>query len=502
LKLEIEPLDDHQVRIIAEFEPEVFDRYIRQAARKVAKQVKIPGFRPGKAPLDVIRRTVGDESLKEQAVEDLVDENYSKILDQAQVKPGAAGSLEEIISLNPPKLAFRIPLEPDVDLGAYKEVRQEYNLEPVSDNEVNEFVKNLQINYATHEPVERPSEKGDLLFTKFGAENANPGEGEEVTILPERPAQFILGGDGVQDSTYPFPGFTDQLVGLSAGDEKTLTHSFSEDEKVEILAGKEVIFKVKVESVKVMSLPDLNDGFAQTVGKFETLEELKNAIREQLERSKKESTDETFFEELLDKVITGATIKYPSQTIDHEVEHMLEHLKGDLDRQGMEMDAYLKMINKDLTTFIEEEIRPTARKRLERSLVIEQLGLAESIQLQESDYNQVAATTMETLRSMPPPKNKKKGVSEQMVTQITRNAMSRMLNQRILDRLKAIATGQVGVETSGLLEDLPTGTKENPTLVDSIEVETPVVTETEINEPTDTSESPSEMDTAEKQIQE
>ena len=442
MKLDIQPLEDHQVKIIAEFEPEVFEGYIRRAARKIARQVRIPGFRPGKAPLDVIRRTVGEESLKEQALEDLVDENYSKILEEAQIKPGAAGSLEEIVSLDPPTFAFRIPLEPEVDLGAYRDIRLDYQLEEVSDDEVNEFIKRLQTNYATAEPVERPAENGDLVYLKFSAHLAAPEEGQDDVVFPERPAQFILGSDVIQDRDFPFPGFIDLLVGLSANDEKEFTYTYPEDAQDENLRGKEVIFKVAVQSIKAMHLPDIDDAFAQTVGQFETLEDLKKAVREQLEVTKKENTDEEYFSELIEKVVAGATIKYPPQVLDHEVEHMLEHLKEDLSRQGLEMDAYLKMIQKDPETFLEEEVRPAARKRLERSLVIEQLGVAENIKLEESDYNQVAATTMETLRSMPQPKSKKKGVSEQVLNNITMNAMVRTLNQRILDRMKAIATGQ------------------------------------------------------------
>ncbi|MCX7976476.1 MAG: trigger factor, partial [Bellilinea sp.] len=221
MKLEIQPRDDHQVNVIAEFENELLEQFKRRSARKIAEKTRIPGFRPGKAPYDVVRRVVGDEALLEQAIEDLIDEYYPKILEEAQIKPGAAGNLEKILSLDPPKFSFIVPLEPEVDLGNYKDIRLEYSPEAVEEQEVTEFLKRLQTNYSTAEPVDRPAQDGDLVYVKFSGKLTQPAEGEDEVVFPERPAQFILGSDLMENRSFPFPGFSENLVGKKEGDSFT-----------------------------------------------------------------------------------------------------------------------------------------------------------------------------------------------------------------------------------------------------------------------------------------
>jgi len=133
LKIETETRDDHQIRVIAELEGNVLDQYRAQAARKISRETKIPGFRPGKAPIGVIRRMVGDEALTQEAVELLVDAIYPEVLKEADLHPSYPGQLDEVVSLDPPKIAFIIPLIPEVTLGDYRAVRKDYNLEPVSE---------------------------------------------------------------------------------------------------------------------------------------------------------------------------------------------------------------------------------------------------------------------------------------------------------------------------------------------------------------------------------
>ena len=441
MKLDVQPLEDHQVKVIAELEPAVLEDFMRRAARKVSRETRIPGFRPGKAPYDMVRRHVGEEALQQQAVEDLIDEYYPKILDEAQIKPGAVGSLEEVVSVNPPKFSFIIPLEPTVELGAYKDIRLDYNLEAVKDEDVDEFILRLRTNYATAEPVERPAEDGDLVYVKFSGKLTKPAEGEDENIFPERPAQFIVGNDVIQNRDWPYPGFNDSLKGLSAGDEKIAKHKFAKDDKDEALKGKTVEFKVNVQSIKALHLPELNDEFAQTVGQFENIADLRKAVQDQLEAAKKDEADDAYYTALIDKVVEGATIKFPPQVLDHEVEHMMEHVKEDVGRQGMELDAYFKMIDKDREKYIEDEVRPAARRRIARSLVMDELARAEEVKLEQDDYNEAITATVSQLQSQPKPRKAKEKVSPDLVNDMTMNELSRKFNIKVLERMKAIATG-------------------------------------------------------------
>lgn len=441
MKLDVQPLEDHQVKVIAEMEPAALEEFMRRAARKISRETRIPGFRPGKAPYDMVKRHVGEEALRQQAVEDLVDEYYPKILDEAQIKPGATGSLEEIISVDPPKFSFIIPLEPTVELGGYKDIRLDYTLEAVKETDVDEFIQRLRTNYATAEPVERPAEDGDLVYVKFSGKLTKPAEGEDENVFPERPAQFIIGNDVIQNRDWPYPGFNESLKGLSAGDEKIAKHKYTKDEKDETLRGKTVEFKVTVQSIKALHLPELNDEFAQTVGQFETVADLRKAVQEQLEVAKKDETDDAYYTSLIDKVIEGATIKYPPQVLEHEVEHMMEHVKEDVGRQGMELDAYFKMIDKDREKYIEEEVRPAARRRIARSLVMDELAKIEEVKLEQDDYNQAITATVSQLQSQPKPRKAKEKVNPDLVNNMTMNELSRKFNIKVLERMKAIATG-------------------------------------------------------------
>ncbi|GIV66230.1 MAG: trigger factor [Bellilinea sp.] len=442
LKLEIQPRDDHQVNVIAEFESELLEQYKRRSARKIAEKTRIPGFRPGKAPYDVVRRVVGDEALIEQAIEDLIDEYYPKILEEAQIKPGAAGNLEKILSLDPPKFSFLVPLEPEVDLGNYKDIRLEYTPEAVEEHEITDFLKRLQTNYSTAEPVDRPAQEGDLVYVKFSGKLTHPPEGEDEMVFPERPAQFILGSDLMENRSFPFPGFSENLLGKKEGDAFTVTYTYPQEEEDESLRGKEVEFQVTVQSVKSLILPELNDDFAQNVGQFESLDDLKKAIREQLENTKKEKADETFFNQLFERLQAQATIKYPPQVLEHEIEHLLEDFQHDLSRQGMELDSYLKMVNKDRESFIREELAPIARRRLERSLIMEKFADVEQIKIDEVNYQQAIQDSLRDLQSIPMNKKPTKAEQNQLTQEVLIYNINRRLNQMILDRLKAIATGQ------------------------------------------------------------
>lgn len=441
MKLDVQPLEDHQVKVIAEMEPAVLEEFMRRAARKISRETRIAGFRPGKAPYDMVKRHVGEEALRQQAVEDLVDEYYPKILDEAQIKPGATGSLEEIISVDPPKFSFIIPLEPTVELGGYKDIRLDYTLEAVKEADIDEFIQRLRTNYATAEPVERPAEDGDLVYVKFSGKLTKPAEGEDENVFPERPAQFIVGNDVIQNRDWPYPGFNESLKGLSAGDEKIAKHKYTKGEKDEALRGKTVEFKVTVQSIKALHLPELNDEFAQTVGQFETVADLRKAVQEQLEVAKKDETDDAYYTSLIDKVIEGATIKYPPQVLEHEVEHMMEHVKEDVGRQGMELDAYFKMIDMDREKYIEEEVRPAARRRIARSLVMEELAKVEEVKLEQDDYNQAITATVSQLQSQPKPRKAKEKVNPDLVNDMTMNELSRKFNNKVLERMKALATG-------------------------------------------------------------
>ncbi|PKO07481.1 MAG: trigger factor [Chloroflexi bacterium HGW-Chloroflexi-3] len=441
LKIETIPQEDHQVKIEAEFEVELFDSFKRRAARKIANKAKIPGFRPGKAPYDVILRMFGEGAINEEAIELLIDEQYAKVLDETSVTPSGPGSLQEIISMDPPKLSFLVPLKPEVELGDYKSIELEYSPEPVMDEEINEFITRLQKNYATAEPAERPIEKGDVVYFKLtGFEN-------EEAILEETPVQLVIGEDDKKDN-WPYEGFSNELIGMNEGDSKDIEYSFTEDAEDERFKGKTVKFVTNIQSVKTLTLPELDDEFANSLGQFENFAELEQAVREQHEINKKQEYDDKYYSDLIEKYAEISTVKFPPFMVEEEIEHMLKSLERDLKQQNLDFDTYLKLLSTDKEKYIEENVRPAAINRVKSTLIIEKVAQEEKVEVAKEDIDEIINDTVQMLQNIPDQKGKKAKLNDEMVNNVAYNAISRLYNQRTLERMKALASGETEIEAT------------------------------------------------------
>ena len=443
MKIETTPRDDHQVRIVAEFEPEFMEQYKRQAARKISREARIPGFRPGKAPFDIIRRLYGDETIQKEAIELMLDKVYPDILKEAAVEPGGPGNLEEIISQDPPKLAFVVPLMPKVELGDYKSIRKEYNLPSVSEDEVDQVIKNLRANYSTAEPIDRPIEESDLVSVKVSGELTHPAEGEESAAIPEKTAQMIIGENEFETDDWPYEGFTRELIGLKEKDEKEIVYQYPEDYVDEELRGKEVLIKAEVLSAKSLHLPEINDEFAKSLGEYDSMEALRAAIRKNLEDNSKRDYENNFYNSLVDQIVALSSIKYSPHILQEEIERVKHSLEHDLEDRKLDMPTYLKTLNKDEATFIEEDIKPVAKRRLERSLALDEVAQAETIRLNPEELQREVASTVEMLQQSDPQFGKLRGVQAQNFAEgLTMETATRMLNLAVMNRLKAIVAGE------------------------------------------------------------
>ena len=366
MKFEKKELNDNQVEITVEADKDQFQTAKIRAAISISKGSKIPGFRPGKAPYDVVKRTYGEELIEERAVELLVNQIYPELLKEADIKPHGPGNLEEIISKDPPKFRFKIPLEPVIDLGDYKSIRQAYKLPKVDKSEFDKVLENLQLNYATAEAADRPAEKGDLVSVKINAVLTKPDKDQEPNILKSTPHQVII-GEQSDEEQFPFNGFGDQLIGLKAGDTKEFTHKYSKESNYEKLRGKEAQFSITVDSVKALTKPALDDQFAKMVG-LEKYADLEESIKLQLETRTKNEYENKYFDELLEKIIKKAKLKYPPQMLEDEIKDVLKSVEQDIARQNLDLDTYLKINNREKEDFIEKDIKPSAIKRLEQAL--------------------------------------------------------------------------------------------------------------------------------------
>ncbi|HEX9028153.1 MAG TPA: trigger factor, partial [Anaerolineales bacterium] len=309
---------------------------------------------------------------------------------------------------------------------------------------VDQYVEQLRTSYATAEPANHPAQNGDLVYASFSAVDLHPEEGKDAELIKDRPIQTVVKDDtGNGDEEWPYPGFAHALAGLSEGDEKTSQYTFSDQSTYEALKGREVEFHTKVNAVKSLILPELNDEFAQNLGEFKDVAEMRGALRSNLEKSAQDEYEQEFSTHVLEHVREGASLKYPPQMLQDEIDSILKNVEQDLAGQKMDLDTYLKVRQTDREKFIEEEVKPAAIRRLERSLLVEEIAKAEKIQISNEELQSGFAETLSQLESAGDfDKVRKRVGNERMANAVAMEAASRLMNRRVLDRLKQIATGQ------------------------------------------------------------
>jgi trigger factor len=427
--------DNHEAKLVVEFDQEKFDSYKRRAARKIAERGKIPGFRPGKAPYEMVVRNYGEQAIVEQAVDYLIDEEYSNILKEADIDPGAAGSLESIDNLQPPKLTFKVPLAPEVDLGDYQSIRLPYEWSAPGQKEIDAALEDLRQMYSTTETVDRPAEIGDYVLVDVKSETTELNRTGFATFIREE----------ARDTEWPYIGFARELIGLKAGESKTVQHTFPADWEVEALQGKSVEIEVTVKTVRGVTLPDLDGEFAKMTGAGETIDALKEAVTKDVEARSKADYDDKYFIDLIEKIKEGATLKYHQHAVEHEGEHVLEELANRLSQQGMDLEAYFKVRNTTREKFIEEEVTPVAKKRLERSLILDEIVRKEKIKVENEELDAEFSNTMNNLAMQGVNFDKIRGGrqgKQRVAEAVAMESATRIMTRRALDVLKSIATDE------------------------------------------------------------
>lgn len=448
MKIETFDREDHQKNVVVEFDSDTLERYKRQAARKIATETKIPGFRPGKAPYDMVRRMTGDKPIQDEAVSLMLDEVYPQILKESGIESYGPGSLEEILSVDPPKFSFIIPLAPVVTLGEYKEIRLEHNLPTIADDKVEEVIERLRRRVGTAAPVERPAEKGDLVAVKLSANLTEVAEEGEAALIEENSYEMVAGTP--EDHTdedgheWPYKGFVNELVGMKNGDKKTILHTFTDDGSDDDLTGKTAEFTFEIESVKEITKPELDEEFVKSLGPYEDLEALRNDIKRQLLETDTKNYNRKYFDELIEKLMADAKVEYPPILLDDEIEHMLVHFEQDLSRQKLDLDTYLKTRELTREELIDKEIKPAAEQRVKRQLVLEKFAAEENIQIQPHEVQMVYNMAVDQAKRDPKMASMRTGKTnpKDLVDTLARGTINEIFNQRLINRLRDIATGK------------------------------------------------------------
>jgi trigger factor len=440
LKIEKELLEDHQIKLNVEIDADPFEKAKRQAARKIAKQVKVPGFRPGKAPYNVILRQVGESAIVEEAMEFLIDDIYPKVLKEADVKPYGPGSLEKVESLDPPSFHFVIPLAPEVELGDYKALELAYEVPEVTEEEIDQEIATLLQQQAITEKSEEPAIEGDRVFFQVSADRAEVTEGEEANIIPERFNSVIVEAKDEDENQWPFPGFSANLKGMSIDESKDIIYTYSEDHDDEELQGVEAVFHVMVTNIQKVTLPELDDEFAKAASDFDTLDELKADIKERLVGQKQYEYDSEYNSQVVETLVEQSTIKSPPQMLEDEKKEMLSNLEYRLSQQGINLELYLQ-IRGITEEELEEEMAPMAENRIKRGLVLAEIAQVENLQVDQQQLAAETGRTMEMITRGMTPKDVKEFQKSDYLMSLVNSIMADMMTQESMNYLRAIAKG-------------------------------------------------------------
>jgi trigger factor len=380
MKATWEKLENNQGVLTIEVEEARVDNAIDQAFAKVVKKVNVPGFRKGKVPRKIFEARFGVESLYQDALDIILPEAYTEAVKETGIDPvdRPEVDVQQIGKGQPLVFKATVTVKPEVKLGDYKGLTVEEKDFSVTDEAVEEELKQMQNRSAELVVLEDDAaiEKGDYAIIDFkGFVDGEAFEGGEAENY-----QLEIGS-----GTF-IPGFEDQLIGLKKGEEKDVNVTFPEEYHAAELAGKPAVFKVKVNEIKRKNLPELDDEFAKDVSEFDTLDELKADIKNKLEEKAKVDAENYKKESLIEKATENAEIDLPEVMIENEVNHMVNDFAQRLQYQGMNLDLYYQFTGLDEEK-LREQFQADAEKRVRTTLVLEAIGKAENVEVTEEDVN-------------------------------------------------------------------------------------------------------------------
>jgi trigger factor len=443
LNIEQKTLENHQVKLTVQIEPSKLEEAKHHAARRISQQKKIPGFRPGKAPYPIILRTIGEEAILEEALDLLAKDIYPKVIEEAKIKPYGPGSLENMPKLDPPTFEFIVPLEPEVTLGDFKKIRITYKLKSITKKDINKVLDDLRERQVILEPSDQPAKEGDQVYLKLSIKRVQPAEGEIPTLVNDRRIPVVISSSKEDNKAeWPFPGFSQKLLGLTKGEEIIIPYTYPEGSDFKDLRGKETEVQVEVEEIKKRILPELTDEFAQTVGEqYENLAALLDDVRKSLENQAKEDYDNKYNDKIMQEMLKETVIKYPPQMLDREIDLYLQQLENRLAQQKLDMETYLKMRKIDASA-LRTETKPIAEERLKRTLVLLEIAKAENIHVENSELESESMRTLDELGRMMPADKARKTLTNEFVRGMIGNIGADLLVQHTWAYLQAISRGE------------------------------------------------------------
>ena len=375
----VEKLENNKAKLTITVPTEDFSKALTFAYNKQKGKINISGFRKGKVPMAIIEKMYGPEVFYDEAANKAINDTYSDVYDECDLEIVSRPSID-VVQIEKGKdfiYTAEVDLKPEVELGTYKGIEIEKVDTVVSGEDVdNEIERVRKTNARKVDITDRAAQDGDITNIDFEgfvdevAFEGGKGEGYDLTLGSK---SFI-------------PGFEDQIIGHSIGEEFDVNVTFPEDYHSEELKGKAAVFKCKINSIKENQLPELDDEYVSDISDAETVEDYKATIRKQLEEKKEKQAKATRENKAIEKLIESSKMDIPASMIENQQHSMLDEFKQQLAMQGMSFDMYSQYtgMNEDVML---EQVKPEAEKRVKSRLVLEAVSKAENIEVSDEDLD-------------------------------------------------------------------------------------------------------------------
>ncbi|MFN8584395.1 MAG: trigger factor [Dehalococcoidia bacterium] len=365
------------VALEIEVDDERLEAQMDKAVRRLSQRVRIPGFRPGKAPRQVVERTLGRPALLQEALEELLPDVYNEAIESQDIQ--AIGQPEfDLKSTEPLVVSATVPVRPTIDLRDYRALRAPRPEAQAPDGQVEEALTSLRRRYATLEPVDRAVDWDDVVR----ADVTVSLEGQTEPPHEEEGAEFAVTRDGVVS----LPGFLDHLIGLERGGPYEIEFSLPEDYPAAELAGKQAHYTVTILEVKQQILPELDDDFVKSLDEdgIETVEQLRERVTQNVEAGAKAEADNAYREEVLDLLVASSELDYPEILVEREIDRMVDRESNHAAHTREDLDRWLQAIGRS-----EDEVRDSLRAQADlavrRALVLGELASREELAVTEEE---------------------------------------------------------------------------------------------------------------------
>ena len=427
---------DNQAVLSIELEEDDLDDYLERGYRRVVNRIRIPGFRKGKAPRNIVEGILGREGLLSEALDYMLPDATDRAISAQELEVTGVPSYD-LSGFDPVSFTATVALRPAVDLGDYTSITLESELKEVTSEDVDAEIERMRESMVIWEPVERESESGDMVTVDLKATSG------ETTFLDQQGANIVLDADN-EDAR--FPGLFEQLTGLKEDETKEFELELGEGRfGSEDLAGSTAKFEAAVTGVKNKILPDLDDEFASGVGEgYDSLEALREEIEDGLKRVAEEVEDRRRRGVAVEALVHGASVPLAPMLAEHRVDHLRQERDESLERMGMTLDNFLA-IQGTTSEEMEEQLSERATDELRSAFVIEKLAEVEEIEVSETEIDERLETIISTAGRKVSNRERRQLNSAESRENISRG----IRNEKAVDRLLELVTFEPPADSPG-----------------------------------------------------